>query len=148
MPLAHRGACVIAILGGQPLPKQCRERGVVLEVPPASLPSPGFKAKPLPFHTPSGMSGLPALSGRTALGSCQQRCAFPGGEDDPVDQRLPTGSFSACLLSKYKPTSGNLVLPLGQAEEQCPCGDRLLILDYLLLLILQTSHPWKHSFPY
>jgi len=28
------------------------------------------------------------------LGSCQQRCAFPAGEyDDPVDQRLPTGSL-------------------------------------------------------
>lgn len=117
-----------------------RERGTALKAPPEILPSPGFKAKPLPFHRPSGMSGLPAL------GSLQQRCAFPAGVDDPVDQRLLTGSLSACLVSKYKPISGNLPFPLGQAEEQCLCCDRLLI--SLLLPIPQMSHAQKRPFPF
>lgn len=44
-----------------------RGGGTTLKAPPEILPSPGFKAKPLPFHRPSGMSALPAVLGRNVL---------------------------------------------------------------------------------
>lgn len=146
MPLDHWGACVITVLGGRPLPTPAGKRGQLWELHQRSCQVQASRQSHCLFTDPLGCQHCLLSWGELPSGSRQQRRAFPAGEDDPVDQRLLTGSLSACLVSKYKPISGNVPFPLGQAEDQYLCCDRLLI--SVLLPILQRSHAQKHPFPF